>query len=183
MALYFLETLVAVILATIYVILRAPAEDPGYASIAASRTQIISKGHVSTRYETGSRKSLIQGFLIFSIGFAVVPGIFIAFWGFALHVDIPSSAIAFGLAGIAVFQIISFIVDFFVLGVLTPASASFFLKQSMGRVALIYLSVFAGMILALLFKIEWFIYPFAILKTVTDITALFQKNPAQTSVT
>jgi hypothetical protein len=67
-------------------------------------------------------------------------------------------------------------------GALTPESASNFLNQSMGRVALIYISIFIGMIVGLLFSAHWFIYPFAVLKTIQELFFIFQKQPAVTPV-
>ena len=176
MTLYFLETLVAIILAAIFVRLRAPAEDPGYASISSTHSKIISNGHVSYRYQTGSRRTLIQNFLLVSLAFSIIPGIFMVFFVFLiLHADVSYATITSGLAGIAAFQVVNFITEFFVFGVLTPESASNFLNQSMGRSALIYFSVFAGMILAV-FARSWFLIPFAALKTIADVSYAFKRN-------
>jgi uncharacterized membrane protein (DUF485 family) len=176
MVLYFLETLVAIILAAIYVRLRASAEDPGYAGISSTRSQIITNGRVSYRSQTGNRKTLIQNFLIFSLGFSLIPGIFmIVFVSLILHADISSATITSGMAGIASFQILNFIAEFFTLGALTPESASNFLTQSMGRSAVIYISVFAGMILAA-FVQSWFLVPFAVFKTILDVSYAFQRK-------
>jgi hypothetical protein len=178
MALYFLETFLAVMLAALYILLRAPKEDPGYHAIASSRSQTISNGHVSVQYDPGSRKSLLQGYLLFCFGFAFIPGLFFLFWIFALHANISRAAILNGLAGIAFFQVLGFLADFFLVGRLTPERAGAFLNDSMGRAALIYLAVFAGMILGLLVSIQWFIYPFAVLKAMREIVPLFHKSAA-----
>jgi putative flippase GtrA len=176
MVLYFLETLVAILLAAIYVRLRAPAEDPGYAGIASTQTQIITNGRISYRSQTGDRRTLIQNFLLFSLGFSLIPGVFmIVFVLLILHTDISSATITSGMAGIAALQILNFIMEFFTLGTLTPESASNFLKQSMGRSAVIYISVFAGMILAA-FVQSWFLVPFATLKTILDVSYAFQRK-------
>jgi hypothetical protein len=176
MVLYFLETLVAILLAAIYVRLRAPEEDPGYAGISSAQTQIITNGRVSYRSQTGDRRTLIQNFLLFSLGFSLIPGIFmIVFVLLILHADISSATITSGMAGIAALQILNFIMEFFTLGTLTPESASNFLKQSMGRSAVIYISVFAGMILAA-FVQSWFLVPFAVLKTILDVSYAFQRK-------
>lgn len=178
MVFYFLETLIAIILAAISVRLRAPAEDPAYVSISSSNSKIFSNGHVSYHHQNGSRRTLIQNFLIFSFAFSLVPGIFmIVFVFLILNADISSSIVASGMAGIVAFQIINFITDFFVAGDLTPTSAYNFLNQSMGRSALIYFSVFAGMLLAV-FSRRWFLIPFSIFKTITDISYAFKKSSA-----
>jgi hypothetical protein len=176
MVLYFLETIVAILLAAIYVRLRAPAEDPGYAGISSTQTQIITNGRISYRSQAGDRRTLIQNFLLFSLGFSLIPGIFmIVFVILILHADISAATITSGMAGIGAFQILNFMAEFFTLGTLTPESASNFLKQSMGRSALIYISVFAGMILAA-FVQSWFIVPFATLKTILDVSYAFQRK-------
>ncbi len=177
--LYFLETLVGILLTVALVLLRAPAEDPAYASIASSTTTSTFNGHTSYRHQSGNRRSLVEGYLIFSIGFAVVPSIFFLFWMFVVaHAKLDTAAVASGLAGIAAFQVLNFIGELLAFRALTPAGANGVINQSMGRVVLIYLSVFAGMVVALLFAAAWFIVPFAILKTIADWSFLFRKRGA-----
>jgi hypothetical protein len=55
---------------------------------------------------------------------------------------------------------------------MTPGAAAAYFKQSSGRAALIYVSCFAGMILAA-FSRNWFILPFAVLKIIADLAVLF----------
>ncbi len=179
MVLYFLETLLGILLTVALILLRAPAEDPGYAAIASSTTTTTTNGHVVRRYQAGNRRSLLEGYLIFSVGFAVVPSIFLMFWIFVVaQKGLSAAAVASGLSGIVAFQAIDFIAELFRFGSLTPAGANTLINQSMGRVALIYLSVFAGMIIALVFAVRWFIIPFGILKTLSDLGFLFRKNRA-----
>ena len=99
----------------------------------------------------------------------------VVFVFFILHAEISSATIVSGITGIAAFQIGSFISGFFTMGELTPESASNFLNQNMGRSALIYFSVFAGMLLAA-FARNWFLIPFAILKTIADVSYVFKRN-------
>jgi hypothetical protein len=179
MVLYFLETLVSIFLTIAFVLLRAPAEDPGYAAVASSRTVVVTNGRTVGRTQAGNRRSLIEGFLIFSVGFGVIPGFFLAFWMFVVaHVNLAWSAVASGLAGIAVFQLINLIGDFLMFRRLTPEGAGSLINQSMGRVAIIYISVFVGLIVAMVFSIDWFILPFAVLKTLADMSFLFRRNSA-----
>lgn len=178
MILYLLETFLAVLLAALYVRFRAPAHDRAYQAVASSKIRIVSNGRVSTRYDSGSRKSLLQGFLIFSAGFGLIPALFFVFWLFLLRTEISIPSILMGLGCIAFFQVVNFISDFFLLGALTPQRANDFINQRMGRVALIYASIFIGLLLGFLFSIEWFIYPFAVLKTIQEIAFIFQRQPS-----
>jgi len=181
MILYLLETFLAVLLAALYVRFRAPAHDPAYQTVASSKMRIVSNGRVSTRYDSGSRRSLLQGFLIFSAGFGLIPALFFVLWLFLLRTDISIPSILVGLGGIAFFQLVNFIADFFLLGALTPEDAGNYLNQRMGRVALVYTAVFIGLLLGLLFSIEWFIYPFAVLKIIQEIAFIFQRQPSVTA--
>jgi hypothetical protein len=183
MILYFLETLLGVILATAYVLLRAPAEDPGYQAIdsASFATATESHGQVTWNRRTSSRKTLLLAFLVLAFGFGVLPGIFPAFvWAIVQPPPIPISAVVSGLAGIASFQIIKFVADFFVVGKLTPQGADSFLQQSRGRIATMFLSIFVGLIIAMVFKVEWFVIPFAALKTTHDVGVCLFDKPVHT---
>jgi hypothetical protein len=177
MVLYFLEMILSVLLTTAFVLLRAPAEDPGYAAVASSRTTVTTNGRTVSRSQSGNRRSLIEGFLIFSAGFGVIPAFFLGFWMFVVaHVDLAWSAVASGLLGIAAFQTVNFIGDFVMYGDLTPEAASSLINQSLGRVVIIYISVFVGLIIAMIFSVGWFIWPFALLKTVADMAFLFRRH-------
>ena len=179
MVLYFLETLLGILLTVLFLVLRAPAEDPGYAEISSGTTTIMTNGHSVRRAQAGNRRSLIEGYVIFSVGFAVIPMIFLLFWIFVItHVDLAAAAVASGLSGIIVFQLVNFLAELLFIRALTPAGANSLVNQSMGRVAIIYVSMFAGMIIALVFATRWFIIPFALLKTIADLSFLFRKNRA-----
>jgi len=56
---------------------------------------------------------------------------------------------------------------------LTLAKTENYLKQSMGRVALLFLAVFIGIFVAL-FVDKWFVIPFIALKTIVDIGGFMQ---------
>jgi hypothetical protein len=47
------------------------------------------------------------------------------------------------------------------------------LERSMGRVALLYLAVVGGVFLTLMVE-QWFVLPFAVLKTIVDLTTPIQ---------
>lgn len=179
MVLYFLETVLSIMFTVAFVLLRAPAEDAGYAAIASTRTTQVTNGRTVNRYQAGNRRSLIEGFLLFSFGFGVIPAIFLGFWIFVVaHVDLAWSAVGSALSGIFAIQLINLVVDLIVFPKVTPDGASSIINQSMGRVAVIYVSVFAGLIIAMLFSVGWFILPFAILKTLADLSFLIRRNSA-----
>jgi hypothetical protein len=175
LVLYFLETLLTVVLTTLTIRLRAPAEHSGYHSLAATYTETSINGKVIRKNQKGNRRSLLEGFMFFSLGFAIVPGIMMAVFLFGvLQADISAQVVLYGIAGIAVFQLIHFGVDVYRNPKLSPAQANDALQYSMGRSAVLFLSCFAGMILAA-FVPHWFIIPFAVLKTVTDVGSVFRK--------
>ncbi|HET9908915.1 MAG TPA: DUF6498-containing protein [Anaerolineales bacterium] len=176
LVIYFLETLIAILLAAVFVRLRAPAEDSGYGKISSTKTVIKTNNSVIRRYQAGNRRSMLESFLLFSIAFALVPGIFIGVFLFGIQrAEISISVVASAIAGIAAFQIISFIVDLFRVDSVTPESAYASLEQSMGRSAILFLSCFIGIFLAA-FVTEWFIVPFAFLKTVTEVGAIVKRD-------
>jgi hypothetical protein len=175
LVLYFLETLIAIALTTVTILQRAPAEHSGYRSIASTHTETKINGQVTRQFHPGNRRSLLQGFLIFSLGFSIVPGIMMAVFLFGvLGADISAQVVLYGIGGIALFQLIHFGVDIYRNPKLSPAEANVALNTSMGRSAILFLSCFAGMILAA-FVTDWFIVPFAVLKTVTDVGSVLRK--------
>ena len=176
LVIYFLETIFAIILAAIFVRLRAPAEDSGYANISSTKTEIRINNNVVRRHQAGNRRSMIQSSLLFSIAFSLVPGIFIGVFLFGIQrVEISTSVVATAIAGIAAFQIISFMVDLYSVDSLTPERANASIEHSMGRSAILFLSCFIGIFLAA-FVTDWFILPFAFLKTVTEVGAIAKRD-------
>lgn len=175
MVLYFLETIIAILLAAWIVRLRAPAEDPGYQTLVSTQTEVKVNGRVTRTFQPGNRRRLLEGFLIFSLAFGVAPGIFLAIFLFGiLKAEISLAVILSGLGGILVFQLIHFFMDLFRQREMSPEGANAIITASMGRSAIVFLSCFAGVFLAA-FVNNWFVIPFAILKTVTDIGSLFKK--------
>jgi len=175
LVLYFLETILAVVLTTATILLRAPAEHSGYHSLASTYTETRVNGQVIRKHQKGNRRSLLEGFLIFSLAFAVAPGVLMALFLFGvLRADIPAGTILLGIAGIAAFQLAHFGVDVYRNPKLSPAQANDALNHSMGRSAVLFLSCFAGVFLAA-FVPHWFIIPFAVLKTITDVGSVFRK--------
>lgn len=150
MLIYFLENLLVILLATAFVRLRAPARDES-----------------SPDHRT--RKSLLQTYLLVALGFTLVNGVFIAVFLFLFTgVEIPRDIIRWGLILAAVFQLFGFAFDLFSIRSLSIAEAGTYLEKSLGRVFLLHLGVFIGVILAA-FLNKWFVAPFIVLKTIVDI--------------
>ena len=175
LVLYFIETWLGILLTVALLYLRAPAEDPAYAETELNAMTVTVNGVPQRRNPTRSRAELVRWFLIFALAFGGVPAIFLAFWIFGVaHVPLSWSAVASGITGMLAFQAVNFISQLFAFRSMTPAAAKALINQGMGRVGVIYLAVFAGMLLALFFSPWWFIIPFAILKTLVDVSYALQ---------
>ena len=175
MILYFLENILVILFTAARVRLLAPAHDEAYARPAPDRTQTKSNGRiVLQRQITRNRRTLLAGYLIFSLSFSVGTGVFLFLFLFLiLGANISGTVIISGMAGIAGFQLFGFVTDLFLLGRLSPGHAEMLLQHSMGRVALLYVAVGLGVFLALIVE-QWFILPFAVLKTIVDLVVPIQ---------
>ena len=149
MVVYALENILAIFLASVFVLLFAPPRE----QTAKIRT----------------RKELLQVYLISSLGLSVGSGIFLSFFIFGiLRANIAFSAVAEALVWISGFLVLEFIGDVIMLRTLSLAQADTFLNRSIRRVFLLFLGVFIGVFLAAL-DAKWFVVPFVILKTLADI--------------
>lgn len=149
MVVYALENVLAIFLATVFILLFAPPREQA--------------AKISTR------KELLQVYLISSLGLSVGSGIFLSFFIFGiLRADVAFSAIAEALVWISGFLVLEFIGDVIMLRPLSLAQADTFLNRSIRRVFLLFLGVFIGVFLAAL-DAKWFVVPFVILKTLADI--------------
>lgn len=155
MVLYFMENLVTVLLTAALVRLLAPARDES------------SRNH-------RTRRSLLQTYLLVALGFTLVNGVFIAaFVGLFLRVAIPRPVLVLGLGLIVIFELIAFAAGYFRLRPLSIAWAESVLERTLGRVFLLHLGVFIGVFLAAAFA-SWFVWPFIVLKTITDVGQALQ---------
>ena len=149
MVVYALENVLAIFLATVFILLFAPRRD---------RT---------TRIRT--RRELLQIYLISSLGLSAGSGIFLSLFIFGiLRADVAFPAVAEALVWIFGFLVLEFIGDFIMLRPLSLAQADTFLNRSIRRVFLLFLGVFLGVFLAAVVD-TWFVVPFVILKTLADI--------------
>lgn len=165
MVLYFLENLVIVLLTALLVRLLAPARD-----------------ETSPNHRT--RRSLLSTYLMVALGFTLINGLFIAlFVGVFLDVSIPRAALVGGVALIVVFAAAGTIIALVRLRPLSLAAAETVLERTLGRVFLLHLGVFIGVFLAAAVG-SWFVWPFIVLKTVTDVGQAIQalRGGAQAAV-
>ena len=149
MVLYALESVVAVILAVLCVLIIAPEDrDPK-----------------KVRYKF----KIIIDFLIIAGFLAFVLMTFIAVFIFLiLKVKIEFSAIKYALLIIAAFQIFEFLTNLYTLRPLSLKRAEFFLSRSLGGLATLFVAVFLGVFLAF-FANELFILPFIALNAMISI--------------
>ncbi len=149
MVVYALENVLAIFLATVFILLFAPRRDQ------------------TTRIRT--RRELLQIYLIASLGFSAGSGIFLSLFIFGiLRADVAFQAVAEALVWISGFLVLEFIGDFIMLRPLSLAQADAFLNRSIRRVFLLFLGVFLGVFLAAIVD-TWFVVPFVIPKTLADI--------------
>ena len=149
MIIYALENGFAIIFAAIFVLLFAPKREQ--------------TDKVRSRWE------ILQAYLVVAVAFSVASGIFIGFFTFLiLKVQIDFSAIKTAMMWIIGFQILEFFGDILMLRPFSLKKTEFFLTRSLGRVFLLFLAVFIGFFLAA-FVDRWFVVPFIVLKTISDI--------------
>jgi hypothetical protein len=169
---YALENIAAIILAAIFVFLFAPKEEinPDY----HRKEEILKTYPAFPVVKIRQKAEILKSYLVFSFGFSLGSMTFLTVFIFlVLKTKIQFEAIISGLIWILIFQILEFFGDFLMLRPLTLAKSEVFLKRSMGRVALLFLSVFMGIFLAA-FVNKWFVVPFVVLKTLIDIGEQFQ---------
>lgn len=167
MVFYALENLLAILFATLFVFAFAPAqeENPDY----HRKAEILKEHPAFPVVRIRQKNEILTQYLVFSLAFSIGGGIFMsAFIFLVLKAQIQFTAIAAALWWILGFQILEFFGDFLMLRPLTLAQTEVFLKRSMGRVALLFLSVFIGSFLAAWIE-RWFVVPFIALKTMADI--------------
>lgn len=169
---YALENIIAIALAFIFVLIFAPEEEinPDY----HRKEEILKNYPAFPVVKIRKKAEILKGYLVFSLGFSLGSIVFLAVFVFLiLKTKIQFEAIIGGLIWIIGFQIFEFFGDFLMLRPLTLAQTEVFLKRSMGRVALLFLSVFLGIFLAA-FVNKWFVVPFVVLKTLVDIVEQVQ---------
>lgn len=149
MIIYWVESLLALLLGVGFVRLFAPPRD-----------------------ETGklrTRGQVLQLYLLLGLVFGLGGGFFMCVFIFlVLKAKVAFAAVWTAIIWIFGFQILEFIGALLMLRPLTLLKAQLFLNRSLGRIFLLYLCVFVGIGIAF-FVEKWFILPFIILKTIVDI--------------
>lgn len=149
MILYWLENVSAFVLAIVFVLLFAPKSDL--------------TGKIRTR------KDVIKLYLLPGIAFSIGAAVFFFFVVFkALASEIDLTEIASSMKWIAGLLLLEFVADALLVRRLTLLQAQLYFNRSLGRIFLFFLSVFIGYFL-ILFGVGWFIVPFIVLKTISDI--------------
>jgi hypothetical protein len=167
MIFYALENIIAIALAAVFVLLFAPVEEvnPDY----HRKAEILKEHPAFEVVSIRRKKDILTQYLVFSVAFSIGAIIFMLVFIFLiLKTQIQFAAVTTALWWILGFQILEFFGDFLMLRPLTLAQTEVFLKRSMGRVALLFLSVFIGIFLAFWVQ-KWFVIPFIALKTMADI--------------
>lgn len=151
MVLYLLETLVGIPLTVV-------------------RVRLLTGGRpISSGSELLGNQHPLQGYLVVSLGMSLACAVFMGFFLFALPAaSLDTSAIKAGMQVILFFQCVGFVADLVWMRGQGAAQVDDVLTASLGRVALLYFAVFIGVFLAAA-AIEWFLWPFIVLKTITDL--------------
>jgi hypothetical protein len=178
MLLYLIENLVGIILVALRIRLLAPAQEEvvGMSLPPAQPVQGKKAGQKVQRYAWPTangvlynRNELLKSFLLITGGFSVVTGVFIATLLFLMMKVTPDpDALRSGLVGMLSFQLVALLSDVAWRRPLSLVYAEKLSEQSMGRVALLYLAVFAG-VCAAPFHSYGFVLPFIGLKTMVDV--------------
>jgi Family of unknown function (DUF6498) len=156
MVLYALESIAAVILAVLCVLLLAPVTEK------------------SDTGKTRNRGKIITDFLLMAGVFTIVLLVFLfSFIFLVLKAHISPSEIKFGMLCIAAFQFFEFFSNLFLLRPLSLKEGEILLTQSFGGLVVLHISILTGVFLAA-FVNEWFVVPFIVLKTIVDVAAPIQ---------
>ena len=115
--------------------------------------------------------ALLRSFLLVAMAFNGGSAVFVAFFTFGiLKAPIAADELLQAFAMIAAVQLALFVYD----AIFGPAvDVEKYCEQTLGRVFLLALSVFAGVVLAL-FVDRWFVIPFMVLKTIVDLGTQLQ---------
>jgi hypothetical protein len=168
MIFYALETILAVTMSAAFVFLLAPREEPNPDFGRTDRDDVRKSAFPNKKIR---RKSdILQVYLVFSFGFSISATVIMtAFIFLVLKAPIQPDTIINALMWIVGFQVFELVGGVLMLRPLTLAESEALLKRSMGKVAVLFLSVFLGFFLAGAVN-EWFVVPFIGLKTLVDIT-------------
>lgn len=178
MVLYLFETVLAIPLVALRIRLLSPAhEEVIGASLPESwTTQNKKPGTKVIRYAWPTadgvrydRTELLKSYLLVVVSFSLILSVFILVFLFLImHAQLDWAAFRSGLLAIVIFQLVGFLADLIWLRPLSLARAEKLGEQSMGRAALLYVAVFAGLCAAAVHPYG-FLLPFIALKTMVDV--------------
>jgi hypothetical protein len=149
MIVYAVENAVAFALGIAFVRLFAPARDS------------------SSKLKT--RREVLELYLALGAGFGLASSIFmVGFIFLVLRAPVDFAAVAEASVWIFGFQLLLFAADALMLRPLDLLGAQLYLNRSLGRIFLLFLCVCVGFAVAF-FVEKWFVLPFIVLKTITDV--------------
>jgi small-conductance mechanosensitive channel len=154
MILYWLENILAIFLAIVFVFLFAPRRDE--------------------TDKVRTRKDTIVFYSLLAIPFSLASAAFFFYFVVeALASEIDLRAVAQAMLWIVGFLLLEFAADALMIRRLTLFQAELFMNRSLGRIFLFFLTVLLGYCL-IIFGFGWFVVPFVVLKTLADIEAQFR---------
>lgn len=131
--------------------------------------KVIQKGTGKSLKTYRSRRKFVETFLVVGGGFLGVTGVFIAVMLFLmLRLPFDGAAVMAAMPLIAALHGIGVVYDRLTLGTVDVDVAETWCTQTLGRIFLLYLGVFAG-VFAAMWQPVWFLAPFVALKTLVDV--------------
>ncbi|MCB0209405.1 MAG: hypothetical protein KDJ52_08750 [Anaerolineae bacterium] len=178
MVLYLLETLLGIVFVALRIRLLSPAQqeiigaslpdNPGVLK-KKSGTKVISYARPTANGVLYNRTELLKSYLLIMGSLSVVLSVFIGVFLFmVMRVQLDPAALRSGLLAIVIFQLMGFLSDWIWLRPLSLDRAEKLGEQSLGRGALLYFAVFAGVCAAAIHPYG-FLVPFIGLKTMVDV--------------
>lgn len=154
MILYYLETAAMVVLVGLMVRLAVPAVDEHGERITARRNR------------------LARDYWLVMGGFALAIGVFMAvILLLFLDTPVPWRAVGAVMGIIIALQLFAYGWEAWRMWPLNIADAERLVNRDMGRIAILHLGVLFGIFLAMV-RSDWFVWPFFILKTISDMGRL-----------
>lgn len=158
MILYYLETVVVVVLVGLMVRLAVPTVDERGERIA------------------GKRNRLARDYWLVMGGFAVAIGVFLAvILLLFMATPVPWRTVGVVMGVILVLQLFAYGWEARRMWPLNIADAEQLVNRDMGRIAVLHLGVLFGVFLATV-RSDWFVWPFIILKTTADVGGLLART-------
>jgi hypothetical protein len=172
MLFYSAENILGIVVSTLFVLVLAPREELNkeFSLPKDQREQYPAFKLGGTR----RKNQLLWQYLTFTVLFSAWTLLFLLVFIFLVFKrPIDLIEIRDTLIWISAFLALEVVGDWLLLRPMTLAASEGYLKHSMGRVVVLFLSVFIGSFLAF-FANGYFVVPFIILKTLTDIAVVVE---------